>query len=98
MKFGKTSVRRLNAIVMESEDKEVRVRYDVAAGLAQLRTVGADGRPWWWTWELPRRLAGQAKADGLEATAEWLEALADHQEDAATKFFAANGRMIDDND
>lgn len=95
---SRSAVRYLNAIVEESPLKGVRVRYDLAAGLAQLRTVGSDGRPRWWTWELPRRLAKQAADDGLDATAAWLDALADHIEEAAKDFFATNGLVMDNGD
>lgn len=88
----------LNAMVMEAPDKGVRVRYDVAAGLAQLRTVGTDGRPRWWTWELPRRLAKQAADDGLYGTAAWLDKLASHLDEAAKDYFATNGLVLDDGD
>lgn len=88
----------LNAIVKETSAKSVQVRYDVAAGLAQLRTVGADGRPRWWTWELPRRLAKQAADDGLCSTAAWLSGMADHQEESAKDYFAKNGLVMDNGD
>lgn len=91
-------VRRLNALIMEAPEKDVRVRYDVAAGLAQIRTVGTDGYPRWWTWELPRRLAKMADDDGLRLTADWLDKLADHQEESAKDYFATNGLVLDDGD
>lgn len=93
-----TSVRLLNALIMEEGDRDVRVRYDVRAGLAQIRTVGSDGHPTWWTWSLPRKLAIEAGQYGLPRTAEWLNRFASYTEEAARDFFAEHALILDDKD